>query len=147
MRRLNAVVDSTVLVSAFIRKGGVNALLLRHGARGVFELFLSHAIIDETQNTLLEREHIRERYRYTDQEVEEFCQSLQSSFPSVTDIPALTGISRDPHDDMVVACAVAAQTSYLVSRDNDLLSLSEYENIKIVTPEAFMGILREQGLI
>ena len=53
---LNAVADSTVLVSAFLRKEGVSAILLRHAAGGAFALSLSQNIIAETATVLLERE-------------------------------------------------------------------------------------------
>ena len=144
---LNAVIDSTVLVSAFLRKEGVSAILLRHAVGGDFILYLSPEIIIETETVLLEREHIRRRYNYSNDEVAEFCQDLRASFFLVTDLPKLTGIVRDPNDDMIIATAQRAQAAYIVTRDNDLLSLRRYEGITITTPEAFMGVLREQGLI
>ena len=119
---LNAVVDSTVLVSAFLRKGGVSDVLLRRAADGAFVLSLSHAIVTETETVLLERERIRRRYPYTNEDVAEFCQMLQRSFPLLTDLPPLTGIVRDPNDDMVLATACAARATYLITRDLDLLS-------------------------
>jgi putative PIN family toxin of toxin-antitoxin system len=142
---LSAVIDSTALVSAFIRKEGVSAVLLRHAAGGVFALSLSQEIITETKTVLLEREHIRRRYPYTDEDVTEFCQSLSESFPLVTDLPQVTVVMRDPKDDMVIATALQAHVSYIVTRDDDLLSLSSYEGITMITPEAFMGLLRERG--
>jgi uncharacterized protein len=142
MPNLNAVADSTVLVSAFISKGGVSAVLLREAAGGVFELSLSQEIITETQTVLLEREHLRERYPYTNEDVIEFCQFLRRSFPLVTELPPLTGIVRDPNDDMIIATARRAQAAYLITRDNDLLALQQYEGITIITPEAFMEFVR-----
>ena len=144
MPNLTVVADSTVLVSAFISKGGVSALLLREAAGGVFELSLSLEIITETETVLLEREHLRERYPYTDEDVTEFCQFLQRSFSLVTDLPPLTGIVRDPNDDMIVATAHGAHAAYLITRDDDLLALQRYEEITIITPEAFMGLIRER---
>jgi predicted nucleic acid-binding protein len=41
---------------------------------------------------------------------------------------------------MVIATAIRAQAGYIVTRDDDLLSLQTYESITIVTPEAFMAI-------
>jgi len=64
---LNAVADSTILVSAFLRKEGVSAVLLRHAAGGAFPLSLSQAIVSETETVLLEREHIRRRYPYSNE--------------------------------------------------------------------------------
>jgi uncharacterized protein len=142
---LNAVADSTVLVSAFLRKEGVSAVLLRHAAGGAFALSLSQAIVTETETVLLERAHIRRRYPYANEDVAAFCQTLQGSFPLLTDLPPLTGIVRDPNDDMVLATARAADAMYLITRDLDLLSLQTYEDITIITPEAFMALLREHG--
>ena len=144
---LNAIADSTVLVSAFLRKERVSAVLLRHAAGGAFTLSLSQAIVTETETVLLEREHIRRRYPYANEDVAAFCQTLQGSFPLLIDLPPLTGIVRDPNDDMVLATARAADATYLITRDLDLLSLQSYEGITIITPEAFMAILRERGRI
>jgi uncharacterized protein len=141
----SVVVDSTVLVSAFLRKEGVSAVLLRHAARGAFALSLSQEIITETETVLLEREHIRRRYPYSNEDVAAFCQTLHRSFPIATDLPPLIGIVRDPNDDMVVATAVRAHADYIVTRDRDLLSLERHEGITIITPEAFMAILRKRG--
>jgi putative PIN family toxin of toxin-antitoxin system len=141
----SAVIDSTALVSAFLRKEGVSAVLLRHAAGGVFDVYLSQEIITETETVLLEREHIRRLYPYTDEDVTEFCQSLRVSFPLVIDLPQVTVVIRDPKDDMVIATALKAQVSYIITRDDDLLSLNPYEDITILTPESFMGLLRERG--
>jgi predicted nucleic acid-binding protein len=46
---------------------------------------------------------------------------------------------------MILACAVAASASYVVTRDLDLLSLGTYGETAIVTPEAFLGLLRARG--
>ena len=63
----------------------------------------------------------------------------------LTELPPLTGIVRDPNDDMVLATARAADATYLITRDLDLLSLQTYEGISILTPEVFMALLRERG--
>ena len=132
-------------MSAFLRQEGVRADLLRHAAGGAFALSLSQAIVTETETVLLEREHIRRRYPYANEDVATFCQTLHGSFPVVIDLPPLKGIVRDPNDDMVLATARAAHATYLITRDLDLLSLQTYEGITILTPEAFMAILRERG--
>ena len=60
----------------------------------------------------------------------------------VSDEPEVR-IVRDPNDDMIVASALAAKADYLIARDKDLLSLVEYKGIKMLTPEAFLGLLRK----
>ena len=141
---LTAVIDSTVLVSAFLTEGGVSAELLRYAREGVFLVFLSDDILTETQHTLA-YPRIRERYTYTDDDVADFLNRLRIAANLVDDLPQLTGVTRDPNDDMVIATDVRAQAAYIVTRDNDLLSLQHHEGITMITPEAFIAIVRERG--
>ena len=50
-------------------------------------------------------------------------------------------ITRDPKDDHVLACAIYAGADYIITRDNDLLVLKEYNGIKIVKPEEFLVVM------
>jgi predicted nucleic acid-binding protein len=43
-------------------------------------------------------------------------------------------VPRDADDDQVIAAALAAQADLIVSGDNDLLSLGQYQGITIVMP-------------
>ena len=139
------VIDAIVLVSAFLKaqSGGASFELLRFCAQGAFELYLSDDIIDETADVLLSRRHIRRRYQYPDTAVREFCRGLMGMATMVSDIPEVR-IVRDPDDDMVIACALAAHADYLVTRDKDLLALASHKGVIIMTPEAFLGLLRTE---
>ena len=53
-------------------------------------------------------------------------------------------VQWDPNDDIIVACAVAASADYIVTRDDDLLSLRVYDSTTMVTPEVFLDTLRSQ---
>jgi uncharacterized protein len=140
-----AVIDSTVLISAFLTQRGVSGELLRSARSGAFLLFLSEAILEETHGVLLddERRH-RRRYRYPDTQVTAFVDGLRDFATLVSNLPQVTVVIRDPNDDMVIATALTARARYLITRDLDLLSLRTYENITIITPEAFMALLRER---
>jgi predicted nucleic acid-binding protein len=54
-------------------------------------------------------------------------------------------VTRDPKDDAVVACAVEGKADYVVSGDQDLLALGEYEGIQVVTPRRFMEIVESHS--
>jgi predicted nucleic acid-binding protein len=63
----------------------------------------------------------------------------------VVDPPATPGaVPRDPDDDMIVACAVAASVKHIVSRDDHVLSLGSHAGIPISAPEQFIGLVREK---
>jgi len=51
--------------------------------------------------------------------------------------------SRDPKDDPFLACALAARAGFVVTRDDDLLTLGKPFGIEIVTPARFLAWLRE----
>ena len=51
---------------------------------------------------------------------------------------------RDPDDDKIIACALAAGAEYVVSRDHDLLSLGAYAGITMIAPEPVLRIVRGQ---
>jgi uncharacterized protein len=74
--------------------------------------------------------------------VQDYLQGIRQAAVVVSDLPPLSGIVRDPNDDMILACAVAALASHVVTRDADLLSRGTYDGIAIVTPGAFLTLLR-----
>jgi uncharacterized protein len=141
-----AVLDTSILVSAFLNPipGGASFDLLRFAKQGAFELYLSGDILAETARVLLTSQRNRKRYSYTEEEVEFYCRMIIDLASIVTDLPEIH-VVRDPNDDVILATAIAAKVGYLVSRDKDLLSLGEYEGTSIVSPEAFLHLLRTQA--
>src|SRR6266446_3547057 len=110
-----AVLDTTVLVSALLNPnpGGASNELLRFAKEGDFELFLSDDILEETAETLNAR-RLREEYMYTDADVVAYCKDLALIGTVVSDVPEVRGVvARDPNDDMIVACALAADADYI----------------------------------
>jgi uncharacterized protein len=142
MRR--AVFDTTVLISAFLRPRGLTDELLTLAAGGRFELVLSSAIIIETWRKLVSSDRIRARYPFSDERAHIFCLSLsQISVEVLRSTTPLSGVVRDPNDDMIIACALDGRADTIVTRDKDLLSLGIFQGISIITPEAFRQQLRE----
>jgi len=139
---LCAVLDSTILVSAFLTPGGAADALVDHAKAGHLTGAVAEAILAETARALLATPRIRQRYPYTDADVQDYLQGIRQAALVVSDLPPLTGIVRDPNDDMILACAVAAWASHVVTRDDDLLALGSYKGSAIVTPEAFLTLLR-----
>lgn len=144
---VKAVLDTTVLVSALLNlnPGGVSYELLRLAKQGRFELFISNDILEETVETL-HYPRIRQRYAYADADIVAFCQDLALIGTVVDDVPTVR-VVRDADDDKIIACAIAADADYLVTRDKDLLTLKEHEGICIISPEMFLRILRDQRTV
>jgi uncharacterized protein len=143
---LHALFDTTVLVSAFLRPHGVAGVLLDAARQQRYPCSLYENIVVEVARALAYA-HIQERYRYSPDDSRAFCEALRASFPLVSPSPTVVRISRDPGDDVILACALAAAASHLVTRDKDLLVIGTYEGITILSPEAFIALLRGANLL
>jgi putative PIN family toxin of toxin-antitoxin system len=134
-----AVLDSSVLVSAFLTPHGSVVRLLRDPAR---RLCLSDAILTETAETLLAKSKLRRYAAYADEDVHDFVRWLLTQAEMVTDVPVLRVVLNDPKDDPIIAAAVAAKADYLITGDRaHLLPIGEYRGIRIISPRAFLDIL------
>ena len=105
-----ALLDTTVLVSAFLKPvpEGPAFRLLALARDDAFELYLSDDILAETSDVLLNRKHLRKRYKYPDSAVDQFCKGLADLAVAVVSDPPPVQVVRDPNDNMIVACALAA---------------------------------------
>lgn len=141
---LSAVLDSTILVSAFLRKKGLAAQLLDYAVNGAFEFYFTEPIVEETCNVLLNREHLRLNFPYTNNDVEEYRTLLRALARPVHNLPAVQ-VCRDSNDDYVIATALGAGVLYLVTYDKDLLDLKSYQAVQMIRPEEFIHLVRQQS--
>ena len=141
-KNLNVVFDSVIWISAFVTDEGLARALFAQCVEKA-DLYTAEEILQEIRRVLLEKKHLRSQFAYDDTEVDEFIMALRDECSIVSPLPEIRVIQRDPNDDIIIACAIAAHADYIVSRDRDLLDLSVYQGIQIVSPEAFMQILRE----
>jgi putative PIN family toxin of toxin-antitoxin system len=63
---------------------------------------------------------------------------LQDTIQTITK-GSVKDVCRDPYDDAIIECAVAARAQLLISGDKDLLALGSYRRIQIVTPAEYLG--------
>jgi putative PIN family toxin of toxin-antitoxin system len=128
---VRVVLDSNVVVSALIW-GGVPYRLIQAASAGDITLFASTVLLDELRDTLA-RPHLAARLVQQRSSVEQalgFYGQLVANVIPLTLAPT----SRDPDDDHVIACALAAKAQLIVSGDRDLLVLENVRDIAIVTP-------------
>ncbi len=140
---LKAILDTSILVSAFLKHEGVNAKVLL-GAKDRYQLYLSEDILEETSLVLLTYERIRKKYRYSDEEALEYLTTLRVVAKEVLKkLPKIRVIERDPKDDPVLACALKVKADYIVSKDDHLKDLKEYRGIKIVSSQEYLELIKQ----
>lgn len=138
----SVILDSSVLVSAFLTRGRAASEILDHAERGDYMFYLSPIILEEVRRALL-RPKLATAYKYGPEAVEEFCDYLSQAGRMVTELPQIPRTGRDPDDEHIIAVAIAAGAHIIVTGDDDLLVLGQYESIRIMLSRIFLETLRE----
>jgi uncharacterized protein len=129
---LRLVIDTNVFIRYLIRPStAVAALIERHWIEGQVQLVLSPELLAELTRVLA-RPSIQRLIHA--EEAHALHTALQQQSELLAPLNQIPHYSRDPKDDMFVACALAGQVDYLVTFDEDLLSLGQVGNVQIVTP-------------
>jgi putative PIN family toxin of toxin-antitoxin system len=137
---MRAVLDTNVIISATLIRGGNEDHIIRAWQRGAFELVLSPQILEEMGRALF-YEKLR-RFRWmTEEETAELLQALAQGSVLVSGRGKVKA-SRDPEDDKFLAAAVEAEARFVVTGDRDLLGLKSYRGVRIVRPARFLKIIR-----
>jgi uncharacterized protein len=136
---VRVVFDTVVLVRGLIDPFSWSGKLLFEW-HGAYEWVALPVIVTEYLD-VVHRPRIGSRFRPRENRELSTVLSLLSAATIVfpTDTPA---VCRDPSDDKFLAAAETGSADFIVSEDNDLLSLAEYKGTRICTAEA---VLRELG--
>ena len=126
---MRVVLDSNVLVAAFVARGTC-AELLEHCVRE-HQLLSSEYILEEVRRNLVSKA------RASDRDADDAVKLLRTRLTLVEPTDLGRRACRDSEDDPILGTAVAARCDLLVTGDNDILELGEYETIRIVSPRGF----------
>ena len=136
---VRVVFDTNIFVSAFIQpKSPPGRLVARLIQGNGFELVLSASILAEVSRAL-RYPKVRKRIRLDDDDLDLRVAMLGILATMVSvNSRTVTGVSRDPDDDAILAAAVEGCADYVVTGDHDLLAIGDYQGIRIVTPRALL---------
>ena len=126
---MRLVLDTNVVASAVLW-GGVPRLLLQAGREKRVDLFTSAALLAELTDILGRRKFDKKIAASTmtvDQLVDRYAALAALVRPTPT-----PRIAPDPDDDVVVGTALAAKADLIVTGDKPLLSVAEYQGVRIV---------------
>jgi len=137
---LRAVLDANVYVSAAVRPEGPPGRIIERFLRGaVFEVDLSPAVVEEVLRALTYPK-VR-RFIRGDVEPELWFEDIVVLADLVAGERAPPRVREDPDDDKYIAAALEGRAAFIVTGDHGLLTLKEYQAIRIVTPREFLDLL------
>ncbi len=135
---MRVVVDVNVWISGFLWKGIPEKVLLLAENQQI-TIFVSEVLLTELEITL-NRLKFQPKIKAQDSTVEvlmDTAQRLSNSIPITSvDVPQL----RDPKDAMILATALSANAEAIITGDRDLLILTEFAGIPILTPQNFLEL-------
>lgn len=124
------VLDTSVLIAAFVTTSGVCADVLKTSLRE-HRLVLSHYILDEYAGKLTGK------FGLTKAEAAAERLELSLSAILVEPAPVDPSLCRDPADAAILGTAIAAKADMLVTVDRDLLDITAKLGVDIVNPREF----------
>ena len=137
------VLDTSVLVSAARSRKGASFALVSLLPHPRFQICLSVAAYTEWQAVLSRPEHLPPGI---DADTALGFLRYLVSLAHLQDIHFLwRPFLRDPDDDMVLECAVAAGCSYIVTHNIKDFRRTEQLGVRAITPAEFLQILTEKS--
>ena len=137
---MRAVIDTNVLLSALLWRGSPYALM-EHVRNGTVTLVSSPALLAELARVIGRTKFDVTLARSGTSRAQTLAQ-LRRLAEVVEPPPLAQPVCRDPDDDAVLALALAAQLDWVVSGDDDLLSLGSFEGIPIVSPAQALALVQ-----
>lgn len=136
---MKILLDSNVLIAAFATRGLCHTL---------FELSIYHHEVVLSREILAEvSKNLKKKLKLPPALVEEIVSYIEESATMIVPQPLNQKPCRDPNDIHVLNLALTAGCDYLVTGDDDLLTLKEVEDIPIVSPRTFWPVLRSSVTI
>lgn len=128
---MKVILDTNILLSAFLTDG-ICARILKRARHKHFSFILIEPVLDEAKRLL------KNKFSLTVTEIDFFVSVLLESAEMIYHPEGtLSGVCRDPDDDIILLCAAETKSEFLVTGDNDLLVLKEYKDTKLINPREF----------
>jgi putative PIN family toxin of toxin-antitoxin system len=141
---MRVLLDANIFISYLLPSSISSPIrrILRAAIEGKYTLLISDPLVTEFPRKISTKPYLRERI--AQEELTLFISLLRTVSeqisPIIEEIPKAV---RDPNDNYLVAYALIGQADYLVTGDNDLLSLQQIGTLTILRPSEFAALLAE----
>lgn len=133
-RKPKVVLDTNIYISALLT-AGTSREIKDLALAGSFEVFVSLFILNEIDKVLTQK------IGYPEERAKEEIEDIVK-LTTMVDIPYELKIVSDPKDNPVMETALKAKADFLVTNDNKILNLKEYQGVKIKTAAEFLKLLK-----
>ena len=139
---MKVVIDTNVLVSAFLSPRGVPARIFKRLEQEAFELLLSEQILHEYA-VALRYERVKKVHKLTDEQIVRLLEDLRTSATIIKPTRSLTVVAADPDDNKLFECALAGGAQFIVSGDAKVQAVKHYQGIEVLSPTLFLALIEQ----
>lgn len=143
---MRVVVDTNVVISAFLKANSLPAQILNLLRDGKIEIITSPAIIAEVER-VLQYPKLRNHYSYTEADIEALLTVLRVDTTLVEPEFTLDVVQEDESDNRFLEAAVTGKASCVITGDNHLLQHQSYSGIQIITPVTFLQMMSAKRMV
>ena len=141
---MRIVLDTNVVMSALLWRGTPYLLLEAIRLSGDMQLCSSATLLEELAGVLT-RPSATKRLAFIGKTVHEVLADYIEAIELVEPASVPRVVAKDADDDHVIAAAVAAGATYIVSGDSDLLSMGSHLGVEIVSAALAVEIVNAAG--
>ena len=133
---MKLVLDSNIFISAFYWGGNPQEVINRI-IEGLDELYVSNEILAEISEVMM-----RPKFKTDMQTIDTYIKAIEKAGKKVFITGKVKEICRDKDDNTILECGLLSGAEYIITGDDDLLSLKRYQNIKIISVHEYLKINR-----
>jgi uncharacterized protein len=135
---MRVVLDTVILVRGLINPPSwCGRIVFQQTDR--FRWIISPSIVDEYLDVLTRPELVRKYRTVATRDLNAILEQIATA--TVVHPKLVPAICRDPADDKFLAAAIAGNASFIVTEDEDLLSIGSLEEIAVVNARTFLQVL------
>jgi putative PIN family toxin of toxin-antitoxin system len=127
------VLDTNIFISAFFWGGNPRKIVNRINDNLDF-LYTTNEILDEIAQVLT-----RPKFNVDKANIIHLISAIKEISVCITIKGVVKGVCRDSKDDMVLECGWRCDADYIITGDDDLLSLKNFRGIKIITATQYVN--------
>jgi putative PIN family toxin of toxin-antitoxin system len=134
---MKIVIDTNVLINGFKDEYSYEKKIIDAVIAGEIEAYANKQTLRE--NKLIASQLI---------DNDDYRQDLDTLFSQINWVVNRRQINivRDSEDNKILESAVEAGAEYLITSDNDLLSLENYQSVQIINPSQFWIKYKDEGM-
>ena len=142
-----AVLDTNVFVSGTSISQTPPSQIIDLWRKGVFVLVTSPQLLEEAQEVLA-RPQVMSFTGLSIEETNDFVEEIKQRVYVTEGKYEVEKITVDPDDNIVLATALEGAATHIVTGDTkSLLPLKEYHGIRILQPQNFLSLLKNNKVI